>query len=425
MASGPSSDVVTHALEEVWRAHRDTATGTVATYIPELAHASAEHFGLALTSMAGNRYHAGDADIRFTLQSVSKPFVYALALAELGADELSKWVNNEPSGEAFNAISLEPGSGRPANAMINAGAIAVTSLIRAATPALRCERILETLSAFAGRTLDIDERVYASEAAHGDRNRALAYLVHNARGLPIDPMEAVDIYFRQCAIRADVSDLATMAGTLANGGLNPVTKVRVVPEEVAVQVLSVMASCGMYNSSGDWLVNVGLPAKSGVSGALIAASPARFGVAAFSPPLDAMGNPVRGVSALRNVASRWGLHLMHHPSRTMETITELSVTKDSRSQLTITTLGVQGDVDFTAAERLLWALTHDAPAGSALLLDLRWVSVIDDLALAMLDTGLAPWRNNVAIVGMKWPGKTHFNNRDAALEYLAQLKRSS
>jgi len=299
--------VITGILGEVVARVSTLDGGKVAGYIPQLALADPSACGVALSSMDGEVCSAGDAEAAFTVQSVSKPFVYALSLAAQGLDEVTRWVGAEPSGEAFNAISLEAGTGRPANPMINAGAIVVTGLVDPG-------EILPFLSAFAGRALDVDEETYRSETATGDRNRALAYLMRAAGSLPGEPGPILDAYFRQCSIRVTTRDLAVMAATLANGGRNPVTGVEVVAEPVAVLVQAVMASCGMYDAAGDWLLRVGLPAKSGVSGAVIASSPGRCGVAAYSPPLDATGSSVRGVAAVRMLSERFGLHLMHNPT---------------------------------------------------------------------------------------------------------------
>ena len=263
----------------------------------------------------GIRAGAGDDHVAFTIQSVSKPFVYALALVDRGLDDVLANVGAEPSGEAFNAISLEPGTGRPANPMINAGAIATTALVAGADTDERFARILDLMSRCAGRSLEVDERVHASESATGDRNRALAYLMA-ASGSLSGPVEAtVDTYFRQCSVLVTVHDLAVMAATLATGGSNPVTGETVLPPDVARHVLSVMATSGMYDYSGRWMLSVGLPAKSGVSGGLIAVSPGKFGVGVFSPRLDERGNTVRGVAAVTSLSSRLGLHLLHDPMR--------------------------------------------------------------------------------------------------------------
>ncbi|GGN99051.1 hypothetical protein GCM10010112_92490 [Actinoplanes lobatus] len=376
-------DVITEALTRVREECAAAGTGRVADYIPQLGHADPSWFALALASMDGHGYQAGDAEVPFTIQSVSKPFVHALVLAELGADELSRWVAAEPSGEAFNAISLQPGTGRPANPMINAGAIVTTGLVPATGAAGRFERIRALLSAFAGRPLDLDEQVYESERATGDRNRALAYLMRAAGTLPGAVDTVLDTYFRQCSVLVTTVDLAVMAGTLANGGRQPVTGEQVVPEPVAVQVLAVMATCGMYDVAGDWLLRVGLPAKSGVSGGVIAVSPARFGVAAFSPPLDAAGSSVRGVAALRTLSQRFGLHLMHAAATAAPTVTHAG--RSGR----IGRIAAQGALDFPAAERILFALDEVVPPDGALVCDLTQVTQIEAIAEALLSKAFA------------------------------------
>lgn len=398
-------DVISAGLAEVHRQLLPLTDGEVASYIPKLALADPNDFGLALVSMDGHRYQAGRARVPFSIQSVSKPFVYALALAELGLDEIHRWVGNEPSGDAFNAISLERDTGRPANPMINAGAIATTNLVPADDPEQRFARVLEGLSAFAGRRLEVDEEVYRSESASGDRNRALAYLMHAAGSLRNEPGAAVETYFRQCAVRVDTVDLGVMAATLATGGVNPVTGRMVVPEPVAVQVLSVMATCGMYDAAGDWLVRVGLPAKSGVSGGLAAASPGRFGLACYSPPLDRTGSPVRAVAALREMSRRFGMHLMHTPAPGPATVTACTTAEhwspgagrpqEERDLLVrearrIALVAARGELDFTAVERVLYALgsvTPDRPGW--LVLDLAEVLWVRPPARQALEAALA------------------------------------
>ncbi|MET7368892.1 glutaminase A [Streptomyces sp. NPDC005566] len=395
-----ASEAVTDALRELHSRFVGMRGGERADYIPKLTRADPDDFGLALVSMDGHCYSAGEADVPFTLQSVSKPFVYALALSSLGLDEVSRWVGAEPSGEAFNAISLEPRTGRPANAMVNAGAIVTTALVPG-TPALPAfDRILICLSRFAGRRLDVDEEVYVSEAATGDRNRALAYLIRSTGTLHVDPVAAVDTYFRQCSVRVTAVDLAMMAATLAHGGVNPITSESVVSPAVAAQVLAVMATCGMYNASGDWLLRVGLPAKSGVSGGLIAAGPARFGLATYSPPLDPAGTSVRGQAALGALSERLGLHLMRNPALPGSTVT-LATTADvlpsapagPRERALHERVGIvaaQGALDFTAAERVLHALDESGPEQTgSVVLDLREVTGADSLALTLLHAGLA------------------------------------
>lgn len=253
----PVIDVVTEALAELHDRLGALRDGAVADYIPQLALADPDTFGLSLVSMYGHRYRAGDAELPFTLQSVSKPFVYALVLSLLGLDEVTRWVGTEPSGEGYNAISLEPDTGRPDNAMINAGAIATTALVPGRTGAERFARILDCLSRFAGHAAGRRRDRARVGGETGDRNRALAYLMSSLGALP-GPPSVVDTYFRQCAVRVTTGDLAVMAATLGNGGVNPVTGEKVVSETVACQVLAVMASCGMYDASGAWLLRVGL-----------------------------------------------------------------------------------------------------------------------------------------------------------------------
>jgi len=293
----PRFDPIGDALGRIRAQFLDDDRGAVADYIPELGGADPAAFGLALVGTAGSVYRAGEADLPFTIQSISKPFAYALALADAGVGGVLARVGVEPSGEAFNAISLEPGTGRPSNPLINAGAILTTSLVRGTGPAERFERIRDLLSRCAGRDLGVDEAVFRSEHDTGDRNRALAYLMRHAGSLSVDVEDVVDTYFRQCSILVTAVDLATMAATLANGGVNPRTGDDVLERSVAEQVLTVMATCGMYDFSGEWLFRVGLPAKSGVSGGIVAVSPSQFGIGLYSPRLDGRGNSVRGVAA--------------------------------------------------------------------------------------------------------------------------------
>lgn len=300
------------ALTQVLRTAGTVTAGALADYIPELALTDPSLFGIAATNVLGSTYGVGDADARFTMQSICKPFVYALALTDRGEDVVHEHVGFEPSGEPFNAISLDE-RGRPANPMINAGAIVTTSLVEPSDAVARFARILQTLSGFAGRELAMNEAVYASEAMTGDRNRALAFLTKSSGALVGDPAAAADVYFRACAVEATARDLATMGATLANDGLNPLTGVQVIAPRFARDVLSLMASCGMYDGAGEWMFRVGMPAKSGVGGGIIAVKPGQFGVGVFSPLLDAAGNSTRGVAALTELSNAFGLHLLEHP----------------------------------------------------------------------------------------------------------------
>lgn len=284
--------------------------GTVADYIPELAQVDPELFGVALSTLDGAVYGAGDAAATFTIQSASKPFVMALAIQDRGLDGLLAAVGVEPTGDPFNAITLEAGTGRPLNPMVNAGAIVTSSLVAGADEPERSRRILDGLSAFAGRPLEVDQRVFASELATGDRNRALAFMMRSMGSLGADVEPTLEVYFRQCSTLVSARDLAIMAATLANGGTNPLTGELVVQPGVVTHVLSVMITCGLYDFSGEWMFRTGLPAKSGVGGGIAVVLPGEFGIATFSPRLDARGNSVRGVAACEALSRQFGLHVM-------------------------------------------------------------------------------------------------------------------
>ncbi|ALJ21216.1 glutaminase A [Microbacterium sp. No. 7] len=355
--------------------------GRLADYIPELAKADPDAFALSAASVSGHTYAAGDSTVPFTIQSISKAFVYALALAEHGVAAVTARVGVEPSGEAFNAISFDA-QGRPANPMINAGAIVTTSLIAGATADERFERIRRGLSAFAGRELRCDEAVAASESATGDRNRALAMLARSSGALDGTVDDAVEAYFRQCALLVDTTDLAVMGATLANDGVNPVTDRRIVPSIVARDTLSLMSSCGMYDRSGQWLFDVGLPAKSGVGGGIVAVAPGEYGIGVFSAPLDAVGNSARGVAALRMLSEGFGLHLFRHPDRPVSPVQAVEI--DARTETV--TMRLRGVVDFVAAEQIAYqaAETMDATGSRTLVLDAADVAASTRVAALLL-----------------------------------------
>ncbi len=380
MSSDHFHDPIGAALESLRERFVADHDGEVASYIPELARVDPEPFGLALVSAGGGSYSAGDDRTRFTLQSISKPFTYALALCDHGLEAVLDRVGAEPSGEAYNAISLDEETGRPDNPMINAGAILTCSLVDGRDADTRFGRVLELLSAFAGRDLEVDESVFDSEATTGHRNRALAHLMFHAEALVGDVDDALEVYTRQCALSVDVRDVATMAATLSNAGTNPVTGDRVVAPEVAEQVMSVMATCGMYDASGEWLLRVGLPAKSGVGGGIVAVSPGRFGIATFSPRLDEQGNSVRGAAALRAMSTELGLHLLH---RTHHLEEELAAgTVDDRAGALVVRLS--GELEFTDAERVLRSLVSGPTPDRPVVLDLDDVRGCDEVASRVL-----------------------------------------
>jgi len=361
-------DPITALLHDVLEDVRPHDSGAPAGYIPELAAADPDLLALAAVGPHGRVRAVGDVAHEFTIQSISKPFVLALALADRGREAVLRKVGAEPSGEPFNAISLEPGTGRPANPMVNAGAIATSALIHGDGVDDRTARIVDGLSAFAGRSLWVDEQVYASESETGDRNRALAHLLRS-HGIIDGPVDiAVETYFRQCSLLVTARDLAVMAATLAFGGVNPVTGDRVVAEHVARDVLSIMTSCGMYDYSGEWLLRVGLPAKSGVSGGLLAVAPSQFGVAAFSPRLDAHGNSVRGIAVIETLSERFGMHLLEpHDSVAVPAFT---VEDTDRGRV----LRLSGELGLAGTERVVAVLRELAdamPEGASITVDAR------------------------------------------------------
>lgn len=300
-------------LQELHARHATLCDGQVATYIPELAKANPDWFGICLVTTDGHVYEVGDSRQRFTIQSISKPFVYGLALEDNTRAEVMKKISVEPTGDAFNAISLEPGTGRPRNPMINAGAIAAAGMIAGKEPQTRLRRMLDMFSNYVGETVAIDESVYQSESSTGHRNRAIGHMLRNFDILTEPPEPVVDLYFKQCSVSVNCRDLGVMAATLANHGVNPVTRRQAIRGEYVESVLSVMGSCGMYDYAGEWLYRVGMPAKSGVSGGVIAVLPGQLGIGVFSPLLDSHFNSVRGLKVCDDLSRHFDLHLFNTP----------------------------------------------------------------------------------------------------------------
>jgi glutaminase len=286
------------------------ASGAVADYIPELSNADPAHFGISLATLDGHVYEVGDSREPFTIQSLSKPFVFALALDMLGAAKVESAIGVEPSGDPFNSIRLNADN-HPFNPMVNAGAIACTGLIHESKGEAAFEEIRAALGRFAGRELAVDEAVYASESATGDRNRAIAYLLRTNAVIKDNVAAVLDVYFRQCAVLVTARDIAIMAATLANRGVNPVTGEQVMTPYAIARTLSVMTSSGMYDYAGEWIYRVGIPAKSGVGGGILAALPARLGLGSYSPKLDKHGNSVRGIKVCESLSSHYDLHMLN------------------------------------------------------------------------------------------------------------------
>ena len=306
----PPGATVAALVGEAHERYRSIGDGKVADYIPALAKASPDWFGICVAGVGGEVHAVGDAAREFSIQSISKPFVFALVCQALGGGLARASVGVNATGLPFNSVmAIELNADRTMNPMVNAGAIATTSLAPGANAEERWRFIREGLSRFAGRELKMDEEVYASEAATNQRNQGIARLLQGYGRMYSDPDEATDIYTRQCALRVSARDLAVMGATLGDGGVNPVTKERVVDAERCKRVLAVMATAGLYEQSGDWLYEIGLPGKSGVAGGLVTIAPGKGGLGVFSPPLDGAGNSVRGQLVTRFLSERLGLNL--------------------------------------------------------------------------------------------------------------------
>ena len=295
-------------IDGLYEKYKDMDEGEVVNYIPELGKANPRDFGICLVTADGEFYTAGDWDKEFTIQSMCKPFAFQMALEKYGVDETLKHVGVEPSGDAFNAIELDQRTGRPFNPMVNAGAIAVASLIKEKPTQTGIDAFVEKMGRAAGRRLRIDEAVLASETTTGNRNRAIAYLLLNSGIIDEDVVATLHQYFAQCSLLVNCKDMAMMGATMANIGSHPVTGERVFDFQVIKHVLAVMFSCGLYNYAGNWAFEVGLPAKSGVSGGIFGVVNRQLGIGVYSPKVDAQGNSVRGTLVCKELANNFGLH---------------------------------------------------------------------------------------------------------------------
>ncbi len=386
---------------------RQDQSGAVADYIPELRTADPAHFGVALVTIDGHVYEVGDSGVPFTIQSVSKAFVFALALEMVGEERVAATIGVEPSGEAFNSIRLT-NDNRPFNPMVNAGAIACSGLIHRVDGKGAFERIREKLGQFAGRDLDVDQAVHASEAATGNRNRAIAWLLRNYAVLEGDVDAVLDTYFRQCAVLVTARDLAVMAATLANRGINPVTGVQVITPHVVARTLSVMTSSGMYDYAGEWIYRVGMPAKSGVGGGIVAALPSQLGLGTFSPLLDSHGNSARGLKVCEALSARFDLHMLNRSadvrtciiadydifgisSRRSRQPHEQQILDDHHSDVRV--IELVGALNFAAIDYLTRRLAGEPPDAPLLILDFRRVPDITAAGAQLLGEKLATLGN--------------------------------
>jgi glutaminase len=375
-------------------------SGEVASYIPELSKVDPNLFGISIVTVDGHVYQVGDTQHPFTIQSISKPFVYGLALEDNGVLKVLKKVDVEPSGEAFNSISLEPNTGRPKNAMINAGAIATVGLVYGEDASVKFDRILRHLITYTGHKLSVDNSVYRSESETGHRNRAISYLLRNSEIIEQDPDPILDVYFKQCSILITCRDLALAAATLANNGINPITGIRALKSEYVPKVLSVMASCGMYDYSGAWLFDVGMPAKSGVGGGLLAVLPGQLGVAVFSPRLDSRGNSVRGLAVCKALSRDFGLHMLSTSALTTTSVIrsiykgseihsnhvrrldELKVLDNVGEKILVFELS--GELQFAPSEIITSKILEKTDNKRYLILDFKHVSSMDQSAYSLL-----------------------------------------
>ncbi|MCC6708268.1 MAG: glutaminase A [Gammaproteobacteria bacterium] len=377
-------------------------SGAVASYIPELLKADPDWFGIALVTVDGHVYQAGDSRQAFTIQSISKAITYGIALEDQGIDAVMRKVDVEPSGEAFNSISLEPGTGRPRNPMINAGAIATVALIKGDSPEEKFERMLACYERYLGRRVQLDDEVYHSEKSTGHRNRAIAYLLHNSNILERTPDDTLDVYFKQCSLLVTCRDLAVIGATLANDGVNPITGVRALRSPYVAKVLSVMMSCGMYDYSGAWMYEVGMPAKSGVGGGIVAVLPGQFGLAVFSPPLDDRGNSARGIAVCRKISADYSLHTLHTGSASVSSVVHATYdasqvsSKRARNATQLAALAergtramvleLQGDLVFASTEIVIREAKRLTVSADYLVLDFARVGLIGEGALNLLGT---------------------------------------
>jgi len=307
----PRFESFSQEIQELFESCRDVRDGAVADYIPQLARVAPDQFGLGMCTIDGQRAAFGDTDVSFCVQSTCKPINYAMALTLNGVDKVHSHVGREPSGRSFNDLALND-KGLPHNPMINAGAIMSCALIQPDKPLSdRFDHVMKTWTALSGGVAPgYNNPVYLSEKATADRNFALAYFMQEKNAFPADTdiLETLDFYFQSCSIEVTAERMSIVAATLANAGVNPLTNERVFSAETVQHCLSLMYSCGMYDFSGEFAFTIGLPAKSGVSGALMVVVPNRMGFAIWSPRLDKLGNSVRGIEFCRKLVETYNFH---------------------------------------------------------------------------------------------------------------------
>jgi glutaminase len=306
----PASEQVKDLVAEAYELYRANTDGQNSQVYPALARVPSELFGICVVDTGGNIYAVGDADYDFTIMSVSKPFVFALVCQEIGVEKVRQDIGVNATGLAFNSLAaIEQSLDGRTNPMVNAGAIATTSLVPGATLEDKWQFIHDGLSGFAGRSLPLNEEVYASASLTNHRNRSIARLLQSYGRIYLDPVEATDLYTRQCSLNVSAKELAVMGATLADGGMNPLTKAQVVDAAICHYTLAVMATAGLYETSGDWLYDIGLPGKSGIGGGIVTVSPGKSGLGTFAPRLDSAGNSIKGQLVAKFLSQGLGLDL--------------------------------------------------------------------------------------------------------------------
>jgi glutaminase len=444
----PGKSPIEEYLKSLHSRHASSTEGQVADYIPELAKADPKWFGICIATRDGHVYEIGDTRQHFTIQSISKALAYGLALEDRGEDFMLSHVGVEPSGDAFNAISLKPGSGAPFNPMINAGAIATDGQVVTKNGLTRIQRLLNYLSACAGRSLDIDKIVYKSESETGHRNRAIGWMLRNFGIIEDEPTDILETYFQQCSIRVTCRDLALIGATLANQGRNPLTSEQAILPDYVENILSVMSTCGMYDYSGEWLYRVGLPAKSGVGGGILAVLPGQLGIGIFSPPLDAQGNSARGIKVCEDLSRDLSLHLFANgaapqpalrltydgsqvSSRRRRRPAQQKILRSSGHRIRI--IDLQGELIFSTFEPVVRLALKQAPYCQYQILDMRNVVNIDLVSMRLI----SELQTSLATLGVKMMicncerfardfhqnglDKVQYLDEDTALEYCENM----
>jgi glutaminase len=386
-------------IADVHAACLDDRSGDIFHGTPALEDVDPESFGICLATVDGYVYEVGDTRLPFCIQSISKPFTYGVALTDRGHAFVDSKIDVEPSGDAFNEISLHPVTHRPRNPMINAGAIAASSMVAGATAAEQTARLCSVYAAFAGRELELDDEIYDSQLESGHRSRAIAHMLREFEILESAPDNAVEVYLRQCSTMVDCRDLSMMGATLANGGAHPLTGKRVIAPSCTERVLSVMSTCGMYDGAGEWVAQVGMAAKSGVGGGIVAVLPGQLSIAVLSPRLDVHGNSVRGIKACRRLSNELELHALHvarsahsavrdsydileAPSPLQRPQEERRVLEEHGRAARIYEL--HGDLLFAGAESVVREITAAADDLELLALDVRRVNDVAEVSRRLL-----------------------------------------